>query len=259
MGHMTIETNNERTYSVYMHTNKVNGKKYIGITSQKPYKRWRGGHGYCGCRHFYNAIQKYGWENFSHDILETGLSKEDAEQREKDLIQFYDTTNYERGYNISIGGEGVNILQHTDEWNRKISESHMGEKNPCARRIVLVDNEYNFIKEYGCIKYAADELGLHITHIQNVCDHKYTNTGGYVFMYYSEFVDMENNGTKPKPIEIKPYRTPVNQLDLNGIFMRRFSSIKEAAREINGNPKSISQACKGFLKTSGGFKWEFAE
>ena len=256
---MDITTNDERTYSVYMHTNKVNGKKYIGITSQKPYKRWCGGHGYYGCRHFYNAIQKYGWKNFSHDILETGLTKADAEQHEKDLIQLYDTTNYEHGYNISIGGEGVNILQRTDEWNRKISESHIGEKNPCARRIVLVDNEYNLIKEYGCIKYAADELDLSISRIQSVCEHKSAYTGGYVFMYYSEYVEMEQSGAKPERVEIKPYRKQINQLTLDGKFIQKFNSIKQAAREIGGDSKGISQACRGLLKTSGGFKWEFAE
>lgn len=256
---MDSKKNIERRYVVYMHTNKLNGKKYIGITSQIPYKRWCGGYGYHGCRYFYSAIQKYGWENFYHEILEVGLSKEEAERREKELIQAYNTTNYEYGYNISTGGKGVNTLSRSAEWNRKISESHIGEKNPSARRIVLVDNNYNFIKEYGCIRYAAEELSLHIAHIQDVCEHRYTNTGGYVFMYYSEYIDMVNNGIEHKAIDIKPYRKPVNQFNLDGLFLRQFSSIKEAAREINGDSKGISQACKGVLKTSGGFKWKFAK
>ena len=51
----------DNNYTVYIHNNKINHKKYIGITKQKPEYRW----GYNGCNykespHFWNAIQKYG-------------------------------------------------------------------------------------------------------------------------------------------------------------------------------------------------------
>ena len=61
---------NENNYTVYMHKNKINGKVYIGITSQQPVKRrWRKGSCYKNCNKFYKAIQKYGWNNFEHIIL----------------------------------------------------------------------------------------------------------------------------------------------------------------------------------------------
>ena len=49
-------------YCVYMHVNKINNKKYIGITKQKtPESRWgANGVNYKGSPHFYAAIKKYG-------------------------------------------------------------------------------------------------------------------------------------------------------------------------------------------------------
>jgi len=51
-------------YTIYIHKNKINGKVYIGQTGQDPKKRWDNGNGYKTCSRFWNAIQKYGWDNF---------------------------------------------------------------------------------------------------------------------------------------------------------------------------------------------------
>lgn len=61
-----------RIFTVYRHT-APNGKAYIGITSQKPATRWQNGRGYSQNKLFYRAINKYGWESFTHEILFTGL------------------------------------------------------------------------------------------------------------------------------------------------------------------------------------------
>jgi predicted GIY-YIG superfamily endonuclease len=63
-------------YSVYIHINKSNNKKYIGITSQKPEKRWGNGKNYKKNTYIRRAIDKYGWDNFEHIILKTNLSSE---------------------------------------------------------------------------------------------------------------------------------------------------------------------------------------
>ena len=65
------------TYVVYKHTNKINKKVYIGITKNgdDPNKRWRNGMGYSYNQKFFTDILKYGWDNFTHEILEKDLNE----------------------------------------------------------------------------------------------------------------------------------------------------------------------------------------
>ena len=65
-----MENNN---YKVYMHTSP-SGKVYVGITCQPTYARWKNGNGYKNNKHFYNAIIKYGWDNFEHQIILENVS-----------------------------------------------------------------------------------------------------------------------------------------------------------------------------------------
>jgi group I intron endonuclease len=127
-----------KKYLVYKHTNKVNGLVYIGITCQKPEKRWQKGRGYKPAKdandnekplYFWNAINKYGWDGFDHLILVRGLTKEEAEWLEIQLIAAYDSTDPNKGYNLTKGGGGANGYKRTEASRRKQSESISGEKH----------------------------------------------------------------------------------------------------------------------------------
>ena len=108
-------------YCIYMHKNKINGKIYIGQTCQKPEYRWgKEGKGYEQCPLFYAAIQKYGWNNFEHIIISTGLSAEEANLKEQELISFYKTTQKEFGYNLQKGGNNRTI---NEDARKKLSFS----------------------------------------------------------------------------------------------------------------------------------------
>ena len=111
---------------VYLHI-FPNGKKYVGITSRKPYERWHNGEGYKR-QYIYRAIKKYKWHNIEHKILYTNLSKKEACNKEIELIAFYDSTNKEKGYNISKGGEGTVGIKPTEESKQKNRIAHLGKK-----------------------------------------------------------------------------------------------------------------------------------
>lgn len=113
-------------YSVYKHTSP-SGKVYIGVTSQKPELRWRNGRGYSDNEYFTRAIKKYGWDNFKHEVLIDGLTKEEAEVKEVELISFYKSNNRTFGYNIENGGSLSG--KHSEYTRLKMSNSQKGEKN----------------------------------------------------------------------------------------------------------------------------------
>ena len=106
-------------YTVYKHTSP-NGKSYIGITSMCPKDRWKNGKGYSHNTYFTNAIEKYGWDNFAHEILADGLTQEEAHEMEVELIKKHNTFDSNDGYNLTSGGEVGK--QHTEETRRKQSE-----------------------------------------------------------------------------------------------------------------------------------------
>lgn len=114
-----------QTYKVYKHT-FPNGKVYIGITSQPLEKRFENGRGYKKCPKIHNAILKYGWNNVEHELLYDGLTKQEAESKEIELIAFYGSV--ENGYNADHGGNTSGT--HSIETRHKMSVSGKGKKKP---------------------------------------------------------------------------------------------------------------------------------
>ena len=99
------DSNQDNIWTVYVHINKKNFKCYVGVTSKSPEKRWLNGIGYKN-QLFYNAIKKYGWDGFYHEIVASGITKEEAENFEKILIDKLDSLINKNGYNVAVGGIG---------------------------------------------------------------------------------------------------------------------------------------------------------
>lgn len=129
-----------KNYYVYKHTSPT-GKVYIGITQQSPTKRWGGGANYDYNTHFINAIKKYGWDGFTHEILFEGLTRDEAIEKEIELIKQYESDNRSKGYNISPGGSAPG-----KETAKKIREARVrnriGEKESDRMKRQWADSEY---------------------------------------------------------------------------------------------------------------------
>ena len=108
---------------IYLITNTINGKVYIGQTKMSVNRRF-GMH----CRSdeivIGKAIKKYGKENFKVEIIGTANSLEELDNLEISLIAQY--KEFYILYNVSLGGNGHKVV--SEETKKKISESHKGKK-----------------------------------------------------------------------------------------------------------------------------------
>lgn len=235
----------ERKWCVYKHTNKINGKCYIGITSQCTNKRWRNGKGYKG-QIFYNAIQKYGWDNFEHEILYTNLTEEEAKEKEIEYIKKYKTNNNKFGYNATLGGDGIKGYIHNEESFFKI-------KNP----IMQFDLNGTFIKEYSSIADACRENNLfNYSLIYKCCIDKNKTAYGFIWIFKNNF-EKEYIEEKIKNLENK-LQKKVYQYDISGNLINEFKSLGQASSYIEFDRSSISDWCReDNLQSHYGYFWSF--
>lgn len=110
-------------WKIYCHTSP-DQKKYIGRTSKERLVQRTGTRGqyYKSNERFYKDIQKFGWDSFSHEILETCATEKESMELEIKYIAMYDSTNPEKGYNKSIGGYPCNKGRTEEDRKRIQSE-----------------------------------------------------------------------------------------------------------------------------------------
>ena len=111
-------------YTVYVHVNKINGKKYFGQTKLKLEYRWRHGKGY-ETQVFGRAISKYGWDNFTHIVIAENLTQDEANELESNLISEHKSYNPNYGYNVERGGLNSEVCESTKQ---KLREINLGKK-----------------------------------------------------------------------------------------------------------------------------------
>lgn len=130
-------------YTIYIHKNKINGKIYIGKTCQDLETRFgSNGIGYRFCPYFYHAIQKYGWNNFEHDVLFSNISSEKANILERTMIKLCHSNDSDFGYNIRKGGDGFDSEASKSLW----SNPEYKERISQANKDIWNDEEYRKVR-----------------------------------------------------------------------------------------------------------------
>lgn len=243
-------------YKIYCHTNKINGKKYIGQTKQNPKSRW-GKNGYEYIRkqpnsHFSSAILKYGWDNFNHDILYSNLTKEQANLKEQELISFYKTQNPEYGYNLTAGGS-TNTLSEEQKQQRRELNYKMWEdgtfKEIINTPVYCIELDLTFESALS----AERATGIDNSSIQKVCKNKlkyagFMPNGQPIHWIYSNQATPEKiNELKNKHEVLKGIKIPVYCFELNELF----NSTTDVKQKYGFSPGSIRGCITGKNKSAG--------
>ena len=222
---------------IYITTNNINGKKYIG--QKKYYGNYET---YIGSGiALKNAINKYGKENFTREIIENCKTKEELDSREKFWIEYYNAMESEDFYNITSGGDGgfgsgKNSPWYgkhlSDETKEKLSKIKSGENNPF----------------YG--KTHSDEVKKKLS--EKALNQRHSKETREKMSKSMKENHADFNGKN------NPRANPVNQYSLNGEFIKRWDYAKEASRTLDINYSSLISCCTGKYKSSGGYIWEYA-
>lgn len=257
----------ERNYKLYVHI-APNGKRYYGITKQKPEQRWLNGRGY-DTQYFARAINKYGWGNIEHIVIYDDLTESEAKELEQYYIQWYDTTNPQYGYNITTGGEGASGYNHTKEAKQKIGAARKGKLHSEEIRQKISqaqkgENSYMYGKHHSeetKKKMSKTRTGKHQTE-ETKKKISEANKGKQISEKQRKIISEANKGkrlseeTKNKISAASKGRNKgKNHSSARSIICvttnRVFYALMDAERYYNISNTNISKCCRGKQKYAG--------
>ena len=214
-------------YCVYCHTNLINGKKYVGITCKKPEVRWQGGARYDHNSYFYRSIQFYGWDGFSHEVLHSGLTHDEACELEKRYIREWNLRDRNLGYNMTDGGEGCCGRVVSEETKKKQSESRKG---------------------IGLGKKLSEEHKAKISKALKGVPHPHK---------YGNRKPISNEVRK---VLSDSHKMAVDMYTKEGVYVRSFACAADGAKYVGLKTcADINKCCTGRRKSAGGYTWRYSD
>ena len=244
-------------YCVYVHTSP-SGKRYVGQTKMKPERRWNNGNGYLTQKNgnylqpaFARAILKYGWDSFEHQIIANNLTKEEADNFEKLLINKLNTMDAKYGYNLRAGGSNGDLSEET---RRRISESTKGEKSHMYGKH-LNESTKKKISDYRKGRLASEETKRKMSESRK-------GKNNYFYGKHHTEESRKKISENQKGLRMGKNHVgarKVKQYDLQGNLLKIWDCMSDAARALGISNHNIYSCCKGHRKTSGGFIWRYFE
>jgi group I intron endonuclease len=228
---------------VYITTNLINNKKYIGKDSNNNPK-------YIGSGTLLREdIIKYGRENFKKEIIEYCGTNKELTIRESYWIKYYNAVNSDEYYNLVDFSAGWNLNKlGKEKYNfiiNKLSQSRKGVK-PNIRDI---ESRNKKIQESSKGKPKPEGFGNIISKIKKSQNTKFTQE-------HKNKIAKSKLGKKHSTSFSEKKYKPIIQLDKENNIIQEFKSIEEAVKNnIMFKRSNISCCLTGLSKTAYGFKW----
>ena len=271
---------------IYLITNKLNNKQYVGKTEYTIIDRWKEHKkNYKSLRDnmpIHKAMFKYGEGYFEICQLEE-CDNSLLNEREKYWIKYYNT--YYNGYNATLGGDGApkyekSKIEEIWQSGKTISEieeltgadrhtvakilklsgiNTMDFKRRSNGRVVLQYSlDGKLMARYESLTIAAEAMGRdNVSNIRSCCNKTSASAYNYLWKYEDDDTPIDEFVSRQKKTG-KGVVKMVEQYSLDGEYIQTFSSCREAARSI-GAPYhvGINSCCLGKQKTAYGFKWKY--
>lgn len=222
---------------IYLVTNMVNGKKYVGKTVYEIKYRKRKHIGELTTsskKHYplYSAIKKYGKDNFKWEVIDTATSENQLNEKEKHWIKEHNTIS-PNGYNLTCGGDGQTGFKHTDETKRKISDN-------------------NFWKGTSGIMYGKKHTEESIKKMSEAKKGKPTK-----IVYDERIRDVlrEQKLGEKNPMYGRPSQFAKKVINIDTLDV--YENLHEAGRLTNIAWQNIGRVCRKQGKTAGNFRWMY--
>lgn len=251
-----------KKYIIYAHKSKTTGKCYIGQTCREFEKRWGSNGNQYTKNHnlkFYNAIQKYGWNDFDHFIIDSCETLKDAYELEQFYIELFDS--FRNGYNSTLGGAGSKGKKMTNATREKLIKANKGkvgwQRYAPKEKMSMFGRHHT---EETKIKIGnanrGKKMSLEVREKMRLA--KFGKKGAKrteETKFKMSIRKMgENNPMYGKHTNNKPNsKIPVIQLDINGNIVNEYESINDAERKTG--IAQIGRAIKRKIK-AGNFLWK---
>ena len=234
---------------IYKYTNKINGKIYIGqttdekgrISSHKNSKDFD---------YFHCAIRKYGFDNFEYKVLFRiyCLSKQDLRNtlniKEELIIRLLNSTNPSIGYNMQKGGSFFITSNKSN-----------------SDKIVQLDLFGDVINIWDSVTDAKNNTGLTRSAIRDGLKNIDHVSKGYLWYTEKEYKNIIKEVGFISEVVSTGCNKAVVQLSLEGKFIKVWSSIKNIGEELGIGTSWIHKSAKDFTGaiTSGDYLWYYLE
>lgn len=258
---------------IYVFENKINGKLYIGKTTEL-YSRRYNEHKYNAFSkqiktYFYNALRKYSWEEFNRYVIYQTeecssllIVNEIICKKEIFYIDMFRSDSPEFGYNLTKGGDGIVGYKFSEEQRKNMSKARQGKLHPnfgnfnnsTSIAVLQFDLEYNLVNKWSSMSEIERQLGYKSNNISRCCSNLLCTYKGYIWVKELDYFEGYLEKFKSR-VNCKSNDKMVLQYSFIGELLAEWVSAAEASRHIGCDGSTISGAAKGKFPHGKGFIW----